>query len=80
MGDEESIVDLVDDMIRLKIPTVRDFTCPVCGGSAHVQASPALGRKKGLLNVSTRCDDCGAACESCGVAPWKGWEVIRREG
>ena len=57
--------------------TTRDVLCPVCGGTAHVEAVlMKAGRQAGLLSVSVGCGNCGRAIVADGLERWPGWEAI----
>ena len=60
-------------VFRGQEPTLRSFTCPACGGCAHMSVALRTTMPNSLLSVSAWCDDCDEAIEMDGVAQWPGW-------
>lgn len=69
---ENSLIERIYQMMSGSIPTAPRLTCPHCGGTAFISASPW---RHGKLAVSIKCGCIETQFD--GVEPWSGWEAIR---
>lgn len=70
------ILQIINQMSKLKIPTQRLLECPDCGGLVTISASESH-KGNNLINISIGCYDCKYAAEMCGHTKWKGWEELK---
>lgn len=72
----DPFLDYIEKMKAGAAPTQRDFTCPVCGKTAHWQASRSLRGGVGYVSISAWCDGGESGLEEDGAPEWPSWKEI----
>ncbi len=72
----DGFTDYIQQMQQGQVTTSHEFSCPLCGGTVHLQAGTLSSRPADWLWMEAWCEDCQHVEKWDGVQPWTNYELL----